>query len=242
MMVSKKNGAAFRPSAVLRASLFALAAVSLAGCTDRLATGSVVSDDHRVRHPIVLGERPVTISLTPGAKLDEVSKRRLAEFGAAAREEGTGRVEILIPVGAMNEAQARAALTQIRAALQESGVSTISVGSYPAASPRAQAPLRITYRAVRAAAAHRCGHWPVDLASGSSVNGWENQSYWNYGCAQQQMLAAQVDDARDLEAQRASTPTDIRLRNRVFDRVRQGSDPSTAWTTPNPAITTFGSK
>ena len=242
MTVSKKNSPAFRPSAVLRASLLTLAAVSLAGCTDRLATGSVVSDDHRVRHPIVLGERPVTINLTPAAKLDEVSKRRLAEFGAAAREEGSRRAEILVPVGAMNEAQARAALTEIRAALQESGVSTINVGSYPAASPRAQAPLRITYRALRAAVPHRCGHWPADLASGATLEGWENQSYWNYGCAQQQMLAAQVDDPHDLEAQRASTPTDIRLRNRVFEKVRQGMDPSTVWTTPNPAITTLGSK
>ena len=242
MTISTQKCANPRIASALHVCVLALAAMSLAGCTDRLATGSVVSDDYRVRHPIVLGERPVTLTLSPGAKLDAVSKRRLAEFAAAAREEGGGRMEILVPAGAMNDALARAAVPEVRAALQEAGISAISAGSYPAASPRAQAPLRISYRAVRAAVAHRCGHWPVDLASGSTLAGWENQSYWNYGCAHQNMLAAQVDDPRDLEAQRASTPGDIRTRSRAIEKVRAGTDPATTWSTPPVGIGAIGGK
>ena len=51
-------------------------ALALAGCTDRLATGSTVSDDYRERHPIVLAERPVTLNLFSNRKLDDVAKRR----------------------------------------------------------------------------------------------------------------------------------------------------------------------
>ena len=45
------------------------------------------------------------------------------------------------------------------------------------------------------------------------------------------MIARQVDDPRDLEAPRAESPSDVKMRTRAIEKVRQGSDPSTAWTT-----------
>lgn len=243
MKASTHQGAAPAFHLALRVGVLALAAFGLAGCTDRLATGSTISDDYRERHPIIVGEKPVTLHLVPGAKLDPGARGRLAQFAADAREEGMGRVEILVPAGAMNEAQARAALPDVRSALAEGGSAlAVSIGSYPASNPRAASPLRISYRAVRAAVAHRCGEWPVDLASGSSLETWENKSYWNYGCSYQNMIASQVDDPNDLEAQRPSTSADVRTRSRAIERVRQGSDPSTVWSTPPIAIGTVGGK
>ena len=58
----------------------------------------------------------------------------------------------------------------------------------------------------------RCGRWPDDLASGSSLEGWKNEPYANFGCATQSTLAAQVDDPRDLVQARALGPSDVAMR------------------------------
>ena len=100
---------------------------------------------------------------------------------------------------------------------------SISAGSYPAPDPRAMSPIRLSFRAVRARVSHRCGEWPLDLASASSLEAWDNRPYWNLGCSYQNMIATQLDDPRDLEAPRASTPSDVQMRTRAIGDARQGS-------------------
>lgn len=224
--------AASRPWAAMLARVGAIMVVgaSLAGCTDRLATGSTIPDSYQERHPIVLRDRPVTLNVFPGAKLDHVSKRRIEEFAANLREEGARGVEILVPVGAINDVQARSALPAIKAVFAEAGAPVaISVGSYRAADRVGMAPLRLSYRAVTAAVAHSCGQWPADLASGSSLETWENRPYWDLGCSYQNMIATQLEDPRDLNGPRATTPSDIQMRTRAIGKVRQGADPSSSW-------------
>ena len=217
---------------VLRTGLAALSVLWLAGCTDRLATGSTVSDDYRQRHPIVLREKPVTINIVAGPTLDQGSRSRVAQMGMDAREEGAGSVDILIPVGAPNEAHARAVVPAIKAVLGEANPSmVIHVGSYPASDRRAAAPLHVSYRAVRAAVPHRCGQWPADMGPASAEDDLENRPYWNHGCAYQNMLATHIDDPRDLQSPRAVTPADAQIRMRGIERVRKGTDPATGWET-----------
>ena len=48
-----------------------------------------------------------------------------------------------------------------------------------------------------------CGNFPDDLASGDNYHEWQNLPYENFGCATQKMLAAQIDDPRDLARARA---------------------------------------
>ena len=241
MVTSDFKKAAPPIAASLRVCLSVLAAMTLAGCTDRLATGTTISDDYTQRHSIVLREKPVTINIVSGPNLDLGSRNRVAQLAADAREEGARTVEILIPAGAVNEAHARAVVPAIRAALGEGGSAlAISVGSYPASGSRNLMPLRISYRTVRAAVAHRCGEWPADLASGSSLETWDNRPYWNFGCSYQNMIATQLDDPRDLENPRAITPADAQIRMRGIDRVRKGSDPGTSWTTQNSGIASVG--
>jgi len=226
-----KSAAPLAPS-ILRASLVALAAFALAGCTDRLATGSTISDDYRARHPIVLREKPVTLSIISGPTLDAGSRSRVVQFGLDAREEGAGSVEILIPAGAPNERQARAVAPAIKAALEEGGSAlAIHVGSYPASDPRALAPLRVSYRMVRAGLPHSCGQWPADIAVGSAQDDLDNRPHWNFGGSYQNMIATQVEDPRDLQTPRAMTSADAGIRMRTIDRVRKGNDPATTWTT-----------
>mgnify|MGYP006269237347 FL=1 len=228
MRGASSNSISWTPRLTLLARVAALTfgALALAGCTDRLATGSTISDDYRERHPIVLAERPVTLNLFSNRKMDEVAKRRILEFAGEADAEGAPVLEVLTPAGAFNDRDMRALIPAVKAALQEGGFKAkVSVGSYPAPDPRAVSPLRLSYRAVRAGVAHRCGEWPLDLMSGSSLQSWDNRPYWNLGCSYQKMIATQLDDPRDLEAPRAVSRSDVQMRTRAIGVARQGGDP-----------------
>ena len=58
------------------------------------------------------------------------------------------------------------------------------------------------------------------IASGSTTEGWQNRSYWNFGCASQNNLAAQLDNPMDLVAPRAMTPIDAQNRSKVIQTYR----------------------
>jgi pilus assembly protein CpaD len=101
-------------------------------------------------------------------------------------------------------------------------------------------PIRLSFRGLKAEVASRCGQWPHDLASGSSIDGWKNESYWNFGCATQSVLAAQVDDPRDFARARALGPADEEMRLRAIKDVREGKDPGTNWVTKLTSIGQVG--
>jgi pilus assembly protein CpaD len=88
--------------------------------------------------------------------------------------------------------------------------------------------------------ANKCGEWPQDLASGSSFDGWRNESYWNFGCATQSTLSAQIDDPRDLASPRGEQPSDIEMRMRPIRKLREGVDPSTNWRLQGTTISGVG--
>ena len=123
----------------------------------------------------------------------------------------------------------------MRQGLSAAGVrGEIEVGSYRVADTHLASTLRLSFVKLQARAASRCGDWPQDLSSGSSLDGWENRSYYNLGCASQQTLAAQLDDPRDLVRPRAEDPSDVQMRTRAIGDLRgnpvlSGEDPGTAW-------------
>jgi pilus assembly protein CpaD len=228
----------FKPASSLRkaskvgaAFLVAAAAASLAGCvSDPVATSSIVSDDYHDRHPIVLAQAPTTLDVFPVGQgaLDRSSVEDVRAFAARYRSMGSGRILILAPSGARYGV--RAAVDEIRGVLASSGVrGSVGLGSYRVAAPSLAAPIRLIFRGLKAEVASQCGQWPHDLASGASLEGWKNESYWNFGCATQAMLAAQVDDPRDFDHARALGPADESMRLRTIKAVRLGADPGTEW-------------
>ena len=214
-------------------ALCVTAAVSLAGCgTDDLAMGSIRSDDYHDRHPIVLAQAPATLDVFPlgQGKLDPASIDDIRIFAARYRAVGNGRLLILAP--AVGGHATRTAVDEIRRVLMSVGLhESIGLGSYPVADATLASPIRLSFRTLKAEVVSRCGQWPHDLASGSEIEGWKNESYWNFGCATQSVLAAQVDDPRDFARARALGPSDVQMRLRAINDVRQGQDPGTNWTT-----------
>ncbi|RKD75012.1 pilus assembly protein CpaD [Rhizobium sp. WW_1] len=231
-MVSPKSNAprSVRPrfsKPMLIAPVLALiSAVSgCAGSPDGMAT-SAIRDDYRQRHPIVLTEKehsvdiPVAVSdrhLTTGMR--DMVRGFVQDYRAHA----SGTVEILSPRQSENALAASALNSQIRRELVTSGIpSGRIVNTYYAANgPGDAAPIRLRFSATTAAT-NACGQWPDDLAD----NAFDNQNYYNFGCATQQNLAAQVANPTDLISPRAMTPIDADQRSKVINDYRTGATPT----------------
>lgn len=215
-----------------------LAAAPLAGCgVDYANNDPALLGDYHKQHPIVLAQAPTMLDVYPvGQGLDSQSIANIRGFAERYREFGAGRITILAP----NDWSRRDSrvIDAIRRALASTGLrGYVGVGAYRVADPTRASPVRLIYQGLRAAVPEPCGQWPTDLASGSSLETWKNETYPNFGCATQSMLAAQVADPRDLVEARALDAPDVTMRLRAIGDVREGKDPGTDWKTK---ITTIG--
>jgi pilus assembly protein CpaD len=230
--------------AVARAlSLLLLAPLGACGY-NKVYQPPIVASDYHERHPIMLAEAQTTIDVFPqmmGARLDSESVLRIRDFIARYRRFGEGQITVLAPVGGRDSRSARLGLGEVKRVLVAGGVGhSLYIGTYPAGDPNLAAPIRLSFTGLKAKVAGRCGEWPDDLASGGSVDGWENNSFWNFGCASQAMFAAEVADPRDLVGPRGETPPDIEMRTRAITKIRGGSDPATGWSGKSSSISSVG--
>lgn len=226
-----------RAGALCAALIFPLAACGV----NRTIPPPIAAYDYHDRHAVLLADAPTTIDIYPRARLDGATVGRIREFVERYHRLGHGQIMMLAPAG--GSAASHSGMEQIRRILAASGANgSLYVGTYPVSDPGLAAPVRLSFQGIKAKVADRCGEWPADLASGSSLQGWENTTYWNFGCANQATLAAQVADPRDLASPRAETPSDIEMRMRAIGAVRKGSDPTTKWTQKAPSISTIGNK
>ena len=214
----------------------------LAACgPDRLATGSITPEALEERHPIVIAEAPYELDVFVAHEVDEDTTRRISAFAQTYARLGHGPITVLLPTGVPTDHSVHAALPKIKKALVEGGArGAVSIGSYPAQDPTLASPVHLSFIGVRAHVASQCGLWPNDVGSGSSIQGWENRPYWNMGCARQSMLAAQLDDPRDLAGPRGERAGDVSMRLRAIGKVREGSDPGTSWLVRNSSISSVG--
>jgi pilus assembly protein CpaD len=232
------GGRSPRPALRLAAALLL---APLGGCgLNKVAGAPEVAYDYRERHPVVLAEAPYQIDLFPtGRGLDPETSLRLREFMASYRKFGRGQITMLTPRGPSGAT--RAQIDAMRRALEALGAGpSIYMGSYPVADPSLAAPIRLSFNGLRAKVVQPCGEWPDDLASGVLLEGWQNKTFYNFGCATQATLSAQVVDPRDIANPRGETPPDIETRMRAIGKVRQGVDPSTTWATKHGSISKVG--
>jgi len=222
--------------------------LTLAGCAanvDRMKTSSIPMDDYRKRHPILLTESAEKLDIFPAPKvrgLDSRSAGQVAEFGRLYRAGGHGPINIFVPDGSSAPPN-REIVEAIRRALAYGGAhAQLQVTHYPVVNPGLASPVRLSFTGLKAKVADQCGQWPSDLASGSSLQGWENKPYWNLGCSYQSAFAAQVADPRDFVGPRAEDPADAQVRTRGIEAIRKGADPTTDWKTKNTAISSIGAQ
>jgi pilus assembly protein CpaD len=222
-------------------SLFALlAALSLlpaCSSADRTITNSVQAYpyDYRQRHPIILTDAPRTLDVFANGHTGYLDPRQaddvrafIAEYDAV----GKGGITVVAPYAGRG-ARGDRTVSQIRQVLGGLGHNgRFSISYYHPQNPSVAAPVRLSFRTMQAKVASQCGLWPEDLASGSSINGWENRPHWNLGCAMQNNMAAQVENPIDLVRSRAEGRADTLKRAGAIERLRQAKDPSTQYTSP----------
>lgn len=209
-----------------RASVLVAGALVLAACQSNTGgnqTALLAANDYRLRHPIVITEQPETLDLPIGYSTRGLNRNlsdSVAAFAMSSRRDGNGRVEILVPAGAGNEAAVHSVTPAIRKALQRGGLASgrITTRSYSVEDPSADAPIRLSYARVMATAGP-CGEWPDNIAGEFNAN----RDYENFGCAQQANLAAMVSNPADLITPRASTPPDQLRRANIFENYRTGA-------------------
>jgi pilus assembly protein CpaD len=222
----------------------AIRAVIVAGCallvcacnTDQQQVAGVpdVPTDYRLRHPITISEADHTLEVFIGSNRGELSATQRAEvlaFAQTWKREATGGLVVDLPVGSSNERAAAEAMRMIRSILAASGVPPDGIvvrGYHP--QSRNLATIRIAYPKISAQAGP-CGLWPADIGPSMNRDYFENQPYWNFGCANQRNLAAMVDNPADLVQPRAETPAYEMRRTTVVEKYREGTSGATQYPT-----------
>jgi pilus assembly protein CpaD len=226
------SGPSWFAALAARTAAAAACALCLVGCnTDQQITGAPdVPVDYRMRHPITLQESDRTLELFIGSNRGELNPTQRAQvlsFGIEWKRDATGGIVIARPVDSTNERAASDAMTEIVSILSASGMppQSIAVQTYPAAGPKVAA-IHISYPRIRAQAGP-CGLWPADIGPTLNRDYFENQPVWNYGCATQRNLAAEVDNPADLVQPRAETAAYAARRTTVIEKYRTGTNPTT---------------
>jgi pilus assembly protein CpaD len=220
-----------------RSLMLAALGATLAGCettSQEEITGGIWSD-YRQRHPISIVEKDRTLKIFVGSARNGLTPDQRAsvlDYAQTWRREGTGRFVIDQPTGVRNAHAATAALHEIRSILAAAGVpsAAVKVQSYRVAERDMLAVITISFPHT-VAQAGPCGQWPDDVGPSADPKHYENLQYWNFGCATQRNLAAQVANPSDLVQPREEGPVYAMRRTTVLDKYRKGESPAT--TDPN---------
>ena len=113
-------------------------------------------------------------------------------------------LNIVAPSGSANDVAAADAAHDFAHIARKNGVpeSRIMIASYQASPEEVNAPVRVSFSAMRAQT-DKCGRWPEDILQTS-----ENKHYANFGCSYQNNVAAQIANPADLLGPRKQTPID----------------------------------
>jgi pilus assembly protein CpaD len=217
------NRIAFRAACL---ATLALPVALTAGCANKEMTTGSIPMDYRERHPIVLTEAQSTLDIPVGpndARLTIGMKDTIKGFAQTFAASSAGQMLIQMPHGSPNAAVAARLGQDIRATLAASGIRNqrIVLTGYAAQAEGDAAPIRLSFVATRAVTAP-CGEWPEDLSNDTAGN----RNWYNFGCASQNNLAAQIANPSDLIAPRGVTPIDAARRSTVIGLYRSGADPS----------------
>ncbi|MFB9951680.1 CpaD family pilus assembly protein [Rhizobium puerariae] len=207
-------------SRIASVSTLVATAMLLSACGNSQLTTGAIPDDYRTRHPIVLaeGEHVLDVPVASGdIRLSTGMKDMVRGFAQQFAASPAGVIQIQVPHGSYNAGAAQHMAGDIRRILTQSGIKQgrILTGSYAASPTGDAAPIRLAYVTTKAMTS-QCGEWPADLTD----NTFGNKNWYNFGCASQNNLAAQIANPTDLIAPRGMTPIDAAQRVKVISGYR----------------------
>ncbi|MES5099925.1 CpaD family pilus assembly protein [Agrobacterium sp. BA1120] len=207
-------------------TLLTTAALAQGCARDPMSTGAI-PDDYRTRHPITLSEAQHSLDIPVSSgdnRLTVGMADNIKGFAQSYTATSSGVVQIQVPTGSANSAAASILKRQIRSVLNSSGIPAgkIVETHYGAAPTGDAAPIRLSFIAMTAMTG-QCGQWPDDLSN----NTYSNKNWYNFGCASQNNLAAQVANPMDLVGPRGMSPIDAERRSVVIGNYRAGKTTAT---------------
>jgi pilus assembly protein CpaD len=217
VMTDRPNGYRGR---IAGAVVLTFSAMLLASCgNSQLTTGSI-PDDYRTRHPIMLAEGQSTMDIPVSSgdtRLTTAMKDNVKGFAQRFMATPAGVIQVQVPYGSYNAGAAQHMAGDVRRALAAEGIKPqrILMTSYSASPNGDAAPIRLSFVATKAMTS-ACGEWPEDLSNDTL----DNRNWYNFGCASQNNLAAQVANPTDLVAPRGMTPIDATQRANVISTYR----------------------
>jgi len=209
---------------VARFVLTTAVAAFISGCSmtsqDGYTVGSI-PDDYRTNHPITIQEKEASFDLVVAGNANAPTDEQIRSvdgFLDAYRNNGSGPITLLLPLGSSNQAAAGVVGRKLAKYISgtHAGRSGVTTVFYHAQSGQALAPIRIAYRAL-VAATNQCGQWPTDLTDTK-----DNKHYENFGCAYQNNLAAQIANPNDLQGPRKQSEIDATNRSNVIGTYQSG--------------------
>lgn len=208
---------------VLRTVLPVSAALALSACSADVDLGPpdyYTPVTHWERHPIEVTQGTLKLKLaTSSPSLSSAQQNALLRLSGEVRGAATGPVVISRPAASRNGEAIAHQAARILAGQGISGpalrYATYHGGRYD--------PVVVSYIRTFATVAE-CGDWSRSL----TITGL-NEPYNNFGCAQQNNIAALVANPEDLVTPRGQTPPDAMRRQQVFTDYRKPADPSTPY-------------
>ncbi|MEO1200156.1 MAG: CpaD family pilus assembly protein [Pseudomonadota bacterium] len=226
-----RAGRTVRGKAAILASV--AMAVMVAACAKDERPIGTIPLSYEDRHPIAVGYYPEVLDVALDgqvATLHPGDRTAVYGFVRRYRNEGESALHVHLPAGSGNEHGSQAIAHEIREIARQEGIpgNLVVVQTYHAGG-RAVAPIRLSFSKLQAEAS-QCGFFPSDISGDH-----QNRDYENFACAQQNNLAAMLDDPRDLLGPRGNVPRDSERRRDMFDKWRTAQDTSTQYQDANEA-------
>lgn len=210
------------------------AMLAVAGCARSPEYKALLDQpvDYDKRHPILLSRSTQSAAIAVGPyapAITSLQRQAIEGFAQAFRNDGEGSLAIAVPSGASNETNAVRLTGDVRAILQQAGVSkgAIIVRPYRADPAVETPPVLLSYNRLTAAVPHPCSV-SDDLNQNLLNRQWEN-----FGCAGQTNLAAIIANPNDLSRPRPLDKPSGGRRATVLEKYRTGEDPKTNYRNPN---------
>jgi pilus assembly protein CpaD len=207
------SGASLKVLALVGLALAASACRSSGGGIDDYYTPAM----HYERYPIEVkrAEAKLDVSSKAGT-LSAVQADTVKRFAQTAVSKSARVIHVRRPSGG---GRAIAVANDIARVLRRAGISEDMIvhSTYQGSS---KSPVLLSFVGSYAVT-EECGSWPEDM-----TNTFDNEPFENFGCAQQNNIAAMVARPEDLERPRAESPSDPMRRTKMVDKYRLGDTTS----------------
>jgi pilus assembly protein CpaD len=178
-------------------------------------------------HPIAVQQQAVTLTIAADRSLSDLSsidKARLRAFADSYLTSGEGAITVTAPSGGPNDFFGQELAADIRNELYNHGVDWANMlGATYRVSSSSDVPEVILSYTNYVASASPCGDWSQELE-----RRFRNMRSKNFGCAQQNNLAAMIANPKDLIEPAAVAATDAERQADVIDKYQRGAVTSSA--------------